>query len=63
MDYLGNARHPNANTPGLIVDSVSHHEVLRICLPIRSLGHARTHGEKSASPMSFDCHFRREPDQ
>jgi hypothetical protein len=43
MDYLGEVPNPNANTPGLIVDNVSRHEELRICLPIcpfDSLGHA-----------------------
>jgi hypothetical protein len=30
MDYLGNVRNPDANTPGLIVDDVSHHEQMRI---------------------------------
>jgi hypothetical protein len=31
MDYLGNDPHPNANTPGLIVDDVSCLEQQRVC--------------------------------
>ena len=66
VDYSGDNRSPNPDTPGIIVDDVSYSEPYHVSLyqsvPWIFLDHAPNHGEASSVAMSLNCHFRCEPD-